>query len=160
MLQVLADQRGRNTGDDGTSLSITRPDGEEREIEVAVVTLDDEAQLSTVWPVRDVTHQRRVERMKSDFIATVSHELRTPITPIKGYAQLLSSRWDKMAPDKRVAVLGTIEERANHLSRLVDDLLMASQVSDVESTKLDVALIEADLAALVSKAIAAPEGPG
>ncbi len=154
VLQVLADQRGRNTGDDGTSLSITRPDGEEREIEVAVVTLDDEAQLS-VLTVRDVTHQRRVERMKSDFIATVSHELRTPITPIKGYAQLLSSRWDKMAPDKRVAVLGTIEERANHLSRLVDDLLMASQVSDVESTKLDVALIEADLAALVSKAIAA-----
>ena len=130
LLADLAALRGINTGEDGLEQSIERPDGEHRDINVAVVAIADEADLS-VMTVRDITQQRRVERMKSDFIATVSHELRTPITPIKGYAQLLSSRWDRMTPEKRNQVLATIEERANHLSRLVDDLLLASRASDV-----------------------------
>ena len=122
-------------------VQITRADGDGRELQVAVVAIEsDEAGLASmsVLTVRDVTKERRVERMKSDFIATVSHELRTPITPIKGYAQLLRSRWQRMPDTKREDVLGTIEERANHLSRLVDDLLLASRVSDIETARLEV----------------------
>ena len=149
-LQVLAELRGSDTGAEGRFVTITRTDDELRELNVAVVPLDDEAQLS-VMTVRDVTQQRRVERMKSDFIATVSHELRTPITPIKGYARLLATRWERMTPEKRSTVLETIEERANHLSRLVDDLLLASRVSEIDETRLDVDLTDADLSDLIEE---------
>ncbi len=154
ILSNLSQLRGLNTGVEGRVVTIVRLDGEERELNVAVVALHDEAELS-VMTVRDVTQQRRLERMKSDFIATVSHELRTPITPIKGYAQLLSTRWDRMTPEKRGHILGTIEERANHLSRLVDDLLLASRASDVATAKLDVSIGTGRLAELVDRAVAA-----
>lgn len=133
-------------------LAITRPDGETRDLEVAVVTIDDDDGLA-VLTVRDMTRQRRLDRMKQDFIATVSHELKTPITPIKGYAQLLGSNWDKLTPEKRARILSTIEERANHLSRLVEDLLLASRASDADSAKLDVRVQEVSLAELVHREV-------
>ncbi len=68
--------------------------------------------------------------MKTDFVATISHELRTPITPIKEYAHLLATRGERMTPAKRSVALQVISDRADHLARLVDDLLMASKVSD------------------------------
>lgn len=153
IIDLLAELRGHSTGEEAASVTITRPDGEQRELEVSVALVADDA--LSVLTVRDITRQRRVERMKSDFIATVSHELRTPITPIKGYAQLLAGRWDRMTPEKRTSVLGTIEDRANHLSRLVDDLLLASRVGDAENARLDVETSPADLAELVEESVAA-----
>ena len=138
--------------DGETQVTITRADGEVRDLDVAVVELADEAGLA-VLTVRDMTRQRRLDRMKQDFIATVSHELKTPITPIKGYAQLLGANWDKLTPEKRARILSTIEERANHLSRLVDDLLMASRASEVDSAKLDVRLQSISLAELVKREV-------
>ena len=70
-------------------------------MDVAVVRIPDPDLY--VLTVRGITRQRRVERMKSDFIATVSHELRTPITPIKGYAPLAAA--GTMTPEKRTSVL-------------------------------------------------------
>jgi signal transduction histidine kinase len=79
--------------------------------------------------VHDVTAERRVARMKDDMLSIVSHELRTPLTPIKGSAQLLRRRWDRMAPEQRENMLATIEQRADHLARLVEDLLLVGQMS-------------------------------
>lgn len=152
IMETLAQLQGSSTGPEGHMVTITRSDGEERELNVAVVAIQDEANLS-VLTVRDVTMQRRLDRMKSDFIATAAHELRTPITPIKGYAQLLATRWEKMTPEKRNTVLGTIEERASHLSRLVDDLMLATRVSDGDKV-FEVTLDTYDLADLVEKAVA------
>lgn len=152
IVAALADLRPGVTPE-SQMITITRTDGEVRELDVAVVRIPDPDLY--VLTVRDITRQRRVERMKSDFIATVSHELRTPITPIKGYAQLLAGRWDRMTPEKRTSVLGTIEDRANHLSRLVDDLLLASRVGDAENARLDVETSPADLAELVEESVAA-----
>ena len=42
-----------------------------------------------VWTIRDVSERARLERVKSDFVATASHELRSPLTSIKGFAELL-----------------------------------------------------------------------
>ncbi len=152
VVATLAQLRGLSTGAEGRVVTITRSDGEDRELNVAVVAIQDEGHLS-VLTVRDVTMQRRLDRMKSDFIATAAHELRTPITPIKGYAQLLATRWDKMTPEKRTNILGTIEERASHLSRLVDDLMLATRVSDTDKV-FEVKVGTWDLAELVDKAVA------
>jgi PAS domain S-box-containing protein len=79
--------------------------------------------------VHDVTRIRQAERAKTDFVATVSHELRTPITPIKGYVEILQARGPNLAEDKRQDMLRIIAERADHLARLVEDLLLASRIS-------------------------------
>jgi PAS domain S-box-containing protein len=79
--------------------------------------------------VHDVTRIRQTERAKADFVATVSHELRTPITPIKGYVELLQARGARMTEEKRQDMLRIIAERAEHLARLVEDLLLASRIS-------------------------------
>jgi PAS domain S-box-containing protein len=79
--------------------------------------------------VHDVTRIRQAERAKTDFVATVSHELRTPITPIKGYVEILQARGPNLSEDKRQDMLRIIAERAEHLARLVEDLLLASRIS-------------------------------
>ena len=117
---------------------LRRADGEELEVTISTVRVREATTSSnsdiTGWvsilTVHDETRERRVERMKTDFVATISHELRTPITPIKGYAHLLATRGERMTPEKRSAALQVISDRADHLARLVDDLLMASKVSD------------------------------
>ncbi|HLO32333.1 MAG TPA: ATP-binding protein [Anaerolineales bacterium] len=78
--------------------------------------------------VRDITHFRTADEIKSTFISIVSHELRTPVTLIKGYASTLrrdDARWDKHTISDSLAV---IEEEADRLSKLIDDLLDASRL--------------------------------
>ena len=129
------------SGELGQEVEFTR--GDEQTLTLLVMRVDvPGAEAAGVLTIRDMTRERRAERMKSDFIATVSHELRTPITPIRGYASLLRTRWDRMSEEKRDSVLATIEERANHLTRLVDDLLIAARASTSNQLAVEVAPME------------------
>jgi signal transduction histidine kinase len=137
-------------------VSVLGRGGEERALEVSVSRIGGtDASALAVLTVHDATEDRRVEKMKADFVATVSHELRTPITPIKGYARLLASRGDRMEPARRLHALQLIEDRADHLSRLVDDLLMASRVESTEPGKLAVDMGVGDLRNIVRLAATA-----
>jgi signal transduction histidine kinase len=142
---------------EGLLLGLTRPDGEIREVQVSIVRIQDEVDRRQVaiLTVHDVTRERRADRLKSDFVATISHELRTPITPIKGYAEVLLHRGNELTPEKRQHALALIVERADHLARLVDDLLLASRVSGEAASGLDTRIDDADLVALVRNVVAA-----
>jgi signal transduction histidine kinase len=112
--------------------------------------------------VHDVSAERRVARMKDDMLAVVSHELRTPLTPIKASAQLLLRRWDRMAAPQRESLLDQVLGSADHLNRLVDDLLLVAQLSTSSRAAPKVSLAPVDLAQVVedgmaSLAIAHPE---
>ncbi|HVN16311.1 MAG TPA: ATP-binding protein [Anaerolineales bacterium] len=92
--------------------------------------------------VRDITHFRTAEEIKSTFISIVSHELRTPVALIKGYASTLrrdDAKWDKRTISDSLAV---IEEEADRLSKMVDDLLDASrlQAGGLSLNRADIAL--------------------
>ncbi len=89
-----------------------------------------------VLVVTDVTRQREVDRLKDDFFSTVSHELRTPLTPIKGYASLLLRKGDMLDNDRRTSALTTIVERADHMARLVEDMLLASRMATDSERRL------------------------
>jgi signal transduction histidine kinase len=81
-----------------------------------------------VLSVRDITHFRTAEEIKSTFISIISHELRTPVTLIKGYASTLrrdDAKWDRTVVRDSLAV---IEEEADRLSKMIDDLLDASRL--------------------------------
>jgi signal transduction histidine kinase len=83
---------------------------------------------NVIVSVRDITHFRTADEIKSTFISIVSHELRTPVTLIKGYASTLrrdDAKWDKHTISDSLAV---IEEEADRLSKMIDDLLDASRL--------------------------------
>jgi two-component system phosphate regulon sensor histidine kinase PhoR len=82
--------------------------------------------------LHDVTELRRLERVRTEFVANVSHELRTPLTSIRGYLEtLLDGALEEPVNARRF--LEIAHTHAERLSRLVDDLL---QLSDIETGKL------------------------
>lgn len=98
--------------------------------------------LNILVSVRDITHFRTADEIKATFISIVSHELRTPVALIKGYASTLrrdDAKWDKRTISDSLAV---IEEEADRLSKMVDDLLDASrlQAGGLSLNQADVSL--------------------
>jgi len=75
----------------------------------------------------DITKLRKVEQMRADFVANASHELRTPLTVIKGYVETLlnGALDDREVSEKFVSI---IDQEAERLKRLVDELLTLSQL--------------------------------
>lgn len=79
-------------------------------------------------------------RARDEFLALVSHELRTPLTAIFGWAKLLSS--GRVESERQSKAIVVIEQNASALSKLIDDLLDASQIIngklrlDIESLNL------------------------
>lgn len=76
---------------------------------------------------RDVSQARRIERMRSDFVANASHELRTPLASLRGFIETLQgpARGD---PEAHRRFLAIMHEQATRMSRLVDDLLSLSRL--------------------------------
>ncbi|BCJ49557.1 hypothetical protein Asp14428_10320 [Actinoplanes sp. NBRC 14428] len=138
-----------------TELTVRRPDGEERRLRLAHSAIFAAGELvRDVVVISDLTREYRTERLKSDFIAMVSHELRTPLTPIMGYVDLLRTRGERMTPQKRADALALIGDRAAHLSRLVEDLLLASRFGDSpEEASLQVSTGVHDLVAIVRQTV-------
>ena len=78
--------------------------------------------------VRDITKFRNAEEIKNTFVSIVSHELKTPVALIKGYVSTLrreDARWEKDVIRDSLAV---IEEEADHLAAMIEDLLDASRL--------------------------------
>ncbi len=94
-----------------------------------------------------ITRLRRLEQMRRDFVANVSHELRTPLASIRGFAETLSAGAvdDK---ENRLEFLRTIQEHADRLTKLVDDLL---DLSAIESGHRAPRLAPTDLAAALAE---------
>jgi PAS domain S-box-containing protein len=103
--------------------------------------------------IRDISARRDLERLQQEFLAMAGHELRNPLAAIRGNAQLLRRReaYSARAVDAIVA-------QTTRLDRLVGDLLLTSQLA---ADRLDLQLVETDLAAEARAAVAAlpPDGP-
>ena len=75
---------------------------------------------------RDVTQAQRVETMRRDFVANVSHELRTPLTVLAGFLETV--RELKLDPQRVRDYLGMMQDQAGRMQRIVEDLLLLSQL--------------------------------
>ncbi|MFO0962903.1 MAG: ATP-binding protein [Phycisphaerales bacterium] len=81
-----------------------------------------------VLVMEDLTELRRLEAVRTEFVANVSHELRTPVTTIRGYAETLT---DGFELDPQAArFVQTINRSAARLARVIDDLLLLSSLED------------------------------
>jgi PAS domain S-box-containing protein len=105
----------------------------------------------SVYAFRDLTHERALEQMKSDFVSTVSHELRTPLAAIYGAAMTLR-RPDLAGPGRGDELLAVIASESERLARTINDVLWASRL---DSGQLHVSIESCDPAKLVDGVIAA-----
>jgi two-component system, OmpR family, phosphate regulon sensor histidine kinase PhoR len=98
-------------------------------LSLAPVQLHPERQaLGMVIVCRDVTREAELDRLKSHFISMVSHELRTPLIGILSQVEVLSLRPSEALPDHQRQAFARIEVNAQHLLRLITDLLDHAQV--------------------------------
>ncbi len=79
--------------------------------------------------LHDVTKEREIDQMKTDFVSGVSHELRTPMTSIKGFVNTLL-RNPVMQQEKREHFLRIIDEEAERLMKLIEEVL---EIGSIES---------------------------
>jgi signal transduction histidine kinase len=91
------------------------------------------ADQGVVWTIRDISERARLERLKSEFVATASHELRSPLTSIKGFVELLSR--SEGLDDKQREFVDVILLSTNRLVDLVNDLL---DVARIEAGQIEI----------------------
>ena len=111
--------------------------GRERWLSVMSVDFGD----GVVYAVRDVTEERALETLRSDFVATASHELRTPMTSISGAARTLLRHGEQLPPERHRDFLEMIVGESDRLARIVDQILVASRI---EAGKIDVSFERVD----------------
>jgi two-component system phosphate regulon sensor histidine kinase PhoR len=105
----------------------------ERELRVKTADIINEFEtIGTVAVVQDITDIKRLENMRSQFIANVSHELKTPLTSIRGFSETLKYVDEQEQRDK---FLDIINDEAERLTRLINDILTLSSIEQHRESK-------------------------
>ncbi|WP_138495465.1 two-component system histidine kinase PnpS [Paenibacillus pinistramenti] len=121
------------------SEEITVYDPEEKILRIDVVPMDEEDEeegyRGMLFHLQDVTEIRKLERMRSEFVANVSHELKTPIAAVKGFAETLLTGGVKDEETAR-SFLQIIYDEGDRLNRLIGDIL---ELSKIESRRVPLA---------------------
>lgn len=109
-----------------------------------------EVSRGRVLAYHDVSHEKAVDRMKSEFISVASHELRTPMTSIKGSVDLILSGFaGDMSPEMQ-ELLEIAQKSCDRLVRLVNDIL---DLSKIEAGQLKLNLVRLDLTEVAVRAV-------
>jgi PAS domain S-box-containing protein len=158
LMQVL--QRELESGDDDAHgrqrlVSILRG-GEEVWLSLSEAVMRDPlgAVAGRILAFRDISADRMVEQVKSDFVAAVSHELRTPLTSIYGFAETLLRQDIPFGEEERRTFLGYIASESERLTEIVDQLL---NVARLDAGDLKVELGRIDVGSVVSEVVETAE---
>ncbi len=118
----------------GQAIEVSFPVPVERRFAVRVEPLGAHLADAAVVVFHDLTALEQTERMRADFVANVSHELKTPLTSLIGYIETLQgpARNDAEAQAKFLAIM---DEQANRMARLVDDLLSLARIEMDEHSR-------------------------
>lgn len=114
--------------DEYKEINILWPSEKELRIKTGDIISDGKL-IGTVAVVQDITDLKKLENMRTQFVANVSHELKTPLTSIRGFAETLRYVDDD---EKKDRFLNIINEEAERLTRLIEDILT---LSDIEQHK-------------------------
>jgi PAS domain S-box-containing protein len=157
-IQVL--QRDLESGDEAPAgqrlVSILRG-GEEVWLSLSEAVMRDPlgGVAGRIFAFRDISADRMVEQVKSDFVAAVSHELRTPLTSIYGFAETLLRQDVPFGEEDRRTFLGYIASESERLTEIVDQLL---NVARLDAGDLQVELGRIDVGSVVSEVVETVEG--
>src|SRR5665811_1136661 len=100
--------------------------------------------------MRSSKERNRLDRERSELVATVAHELRSPLTGVKGFTATLLSNWDRFTDDQRKLILETIDADADRLTRLITELL---DVARIDSGRLTLRSEPVDVAKVVESVL-------
>jgi two-component system, OmpR family, phosphate regulon sensor histidine kinase PhoR len=103
-----------------------------------------------IFAFRDISAERVVDQMRSDFVSTVSHELRAPLTSIYGFAATLLREDVQFEEEERSVFLTYIESEAQRLTTIVDKLL---SVARLDAGDMQLELSPVDVRSLVSEVV-------
>src|ERR687889_16803 len=127
---------------DGTELLLTGRivrDGPSRAVRNVVVSL------------RSARARERLDRERSDLVATVAHELRSPLTGVKGFVATLLSKWERLNDEQKKMMLETVNADADRLTRLIAELL---DVARIDTGRLSLYPRPLDFRAAVDRVVA------
>ena len=128
-----------------------------------------ELAVGSVLLMRDVTRERELARMKTDFTSTVSHELRTPLTSVLGFAKIIQKRFNDVIlanyePKEKKEIraikqigqnLDVIVSESKRLTKLINDVL---DISKMEAGRIDWRFARCDARDIVEQALQATDG--
>ena len=92
----------------------------------------------------------RLDRERSDLVATVAHELRSPLTGVRGFVHALINRWDKLSDEQKKLMLNTVAADADRLTRLIAELL---DVARIDTGRLQMHARPCDLVVLTGRVV-------
>jgi PAS domain S-box-containing protein len=122
--------------------------------------------IGSVILISDITSQKEVDQMKTDFISTVSHELRTPLTSVLGFAKIIQKKLDEVVfpvlnrEDKKIQrTIRQVEENIDiivtegmRLTSLINDVL---DIAKMEAGKVDWKMESLQVAEFIERSISA-----
>ncbi|MFU7516190.1 ATP-binding protein [Clostridium sp. HCS.1] len=111
-------------------IKLLHPIPRELRIKKAPIINTKKIPIGVVITVLDITDIKRLENVRSQFVANVSHELKTPLTSIKGFAETLKYVEDNTTRNK---FLDIIDKEAERLTTLINDILI---LSNIENNKM------------------------
>ena len=137
--------------DDPSCRVITQKWPQKRELSVygKVVRGRANRRIGVLYVFRDVTAEREVDRLKSEFVSLVSHELRTPLTSIMGYVDMILEGEAGPVTEEQADFLAVVKRNTARLTLLVRDLL---DVSKIEAGAVKLKNEDLDLAGLIREA--------
>ena len=159
-LQVLGrtlESEGDSPG--GDRLLAIQRGGEDAWLSITEAIMRDPAGVVSgrIFAFRDISADRFVEQMKSDFVSTVSHELRTPLTSIYGFAETLLRQDVQFGDQERETFLRYIASEAERLTGIVDALL---NVARLDTGDLHVNISPVDVRPVVSEVVSSADDGG
>ncbi|MDT9594674.1 ATP-binding protein [Nocardioides zeae] len=95
--------------------------------------------------------RERLDRERSDLVATVAHELRSPLTGVKGFVQAMLNRWEVLSDEQKRLMLTTVNADADRLSRLITELL---DVARIDTGRLALYPRPVDAATIAARVVA------
>ena len=119
---VVEDLRGQKI-----EFHLPEPSPKDFQASIERFPIPSEGGISLIITLTDITEQKRVQRMRADFVANASHEIRTPLASIIGFIETLRgpAKDDELAREEFLRVMG---DQAERMSKLVNDLLSLSKI--------------------------------
>ncbi|MBC3882485.1 PAS domain S-box protein [Undibacterium sp. LX40W] len=135
----------------GMEIEACRLNGERFPADLALSKTTDHGEPIFIGIIRDISERRRLDRLKSEFVATVSHELRTPLTSIHGSLKLVENGVLGELPPEAKKLVGLAQKNSSRLILLINDLL---DMEKLVAGKMPIQLVDLDLVNAVKQSVA------
>jgi two-component system phosphate regulon sensor histidine kinase PhoR len=113
----------------GDGITVASPRHESGWLHVQIIPYGTDQRLAII---RDVTHEKNIERTRRDFVANASHELRSPLTVISGYLEVLGDAGD--TPEAWRGPVAEMRRQAERMTRILRDLIELTRLESAEAS--------------------------